>query len=620
MTIIADARRIFIYILLATSGSALAITETLSVFGAVTPVAILLGWLLVLAAAIAWLRTRHIQIQLRWPRPSVFQWLFIASTGLLLTMIALSAWFSAPNTWDSMTYHLPRVEHWLQNGSVEHYFTNIPRQNYQHPLAEFVILHLRALLATDRLDAFVQFISLLGSMAAASLIARNLGANAWGQIFAVVFTASIPMSILQGSSTQNDMVTAFFCCVFVERVAAYSRQQSLLDTANILVLGLSLGLAVATKATTYIYLLPFALWLALLAIRRSGFRVFPRGLAIGVLALACVAPHFARNLSLYGTIFGSEDSLYRNETMTPALLVSNVLRNVHLHVVFPSDMPTPARFNEPNLRIRDIVQDIHDRIGIDIRDPRTTFTPQFNYVPMVWTFHEDTTAAPLHLLAVVLSLPMLIAVRRARTTTNWMYLLCVVGGFIVFCALLKYQVWHNRLHLPMFVLIGPLVATALTGIQTRAWSVLVGLGFAGLLAAGLAIAPRNQLRPLDGPASVLQAPRWETTFIYRPEIRDHYESVIGAFAALRCDVAGIWIGGDTWEQPFFTRARELGLTARFEHVSAQAENIRLTEPPCAIISEFGNRPITVMGQTYTLSGAEAPLSLLVPADPQSGGN
>jgi len=300
--------------------------------------------------------------------------------------------------------------------------------------------------------------------------------------------------------------------------------------------------------------------------------------------------------------------------------VSNILRNIHLHVVFPSDMPVPARFNEPNTRIRDIVQEIHNRIGVDIRDPRTTFTPQFNYVPQVWSFHEDNTAAPIHLLAIIFSVPFILLIPRARIRENWIYLLCVTGAFLLFSALLKYQVWHNRLHLPMFILIGPLMAAALSSIQTRVWTFLIGLGFAAMLGAGLVIAPRNQLRPLVGPASVLSVPRWETTFIYRPEIREDYESVMTALATLQCDLVGIWIGGDTWQQPFFTRARELGLSVRLEHVSAQAENIALTEPPCTIISEFGETPINVMGQTYVLSGTAMPLSLLVPTVRSSGGN
>ena len=42
-----------------------------------------------------------------------------------------------PNNWDSMTYHLTRVEHWMQRQTVIHYATNNVRQVSQPPLAEY---------------------------------------------------------------------------------------------------------------------------------------------------------------------------------------------------------------------------------------------------------------------------------------------------------------------------------------------------------------------------------------------------------------------------------------------------------------------------------------------------
>ena len=44
----------------------------------------------------------------------------------------------APYNWDSLTYHLPRIMHWVQNQSVAHYATNITRQVASPVLAEFI--------------------------------------------------------------------------------------------------------------------------------------------------------------------------------------------------------------------------------------------------------------------------------------------------------------------------------------------------------------------------------------------------------------------------------------------------------------------------------------------------
>ncbi len=114
-----------------------------------------------------------------------------------------------------MTYHLTRVVNWIDRGSVAHYRTNNLRQLYLGPWAEFSILHLRVLSGSDRLSALVQFAAMIGSIAGVSRIAQRIGADRRGEVFAAVCCATIPMGILQGSSTQNDYASAFWVVCFV---------------------------------------------------------------------------------------------------------------------------------------------------------------------------------------------------------------------------------------------------------------------------------------------------------------------------------------------------------------------------------------------------------------------
>jgi hypothetical protein len=46
------------------------------------------------------------------------------------------ALITPPNMYDSMTYHMSRVVHWIQNGSLAHYPTSIGRQLFLPPGAE----------------------------------------------------------------------------------------------------------------------------------------------------------------------------------------------------------------------------------------------------------------------------------------------------------------------------------------------------------------------------------------------------------------------------------------------------------------------------------------------------
>ena len=59
---------------------------------------------------------------------------------ICIGMLALSA-ISITSNWDSMTYHMPRVMHWIQNKSVDFYATSEVRQITSPPLAEYMIMH-----------------------------------------------------------------------------------------------------------------------------------------------------------------------------------------------------------------------------------------------------------------------------------------------------------------------------------------------------------------------------------------------------------------------------------------------------------------------------------------------
>ena len=134
----------------------------------------------------------------------------LAGITFIVTIVAVIALVAPPNTWDSMTYHMARVVHWIQNRSVIHYPTYFAGQLVYPPFAEYVIMHLQILSDGDRFANLVQWFSMVGSIIGVSLIAKQLGANPRGQIFAAVFCATLPMGILQGSSTQNDYVVTFW--------------------------------------------------------------------------------------------------------------------------------------------------------------------------------------------------------------------------------------------------------------------------------------------------------------------------------------------------------------------------------------------------------------------------
>ncbi len=164
-----------------------------------------------------------------------------ASAAVIVAITTTVALISAPNNWDSLNYHLPRIEQWIQQGSLAHFPTETIRQLASNPAAEMLILHFRILAGSDRLDNLVQALAFAGSIATSALVARRLGASRNGQILAALYTATLPIAILEGSSTQTDLVVSFFLLAAFERLLAWRSSGRIVSSIGI---GAALGLAI----------------------------------------------------------------------------------------------------------------------------------------------------------------------------------------------------------------------------------------------------------------------------------------------------------------------------------------------------------------------------------------
>ena len=54
--------------------------------------------------------------------------ILLAVIVIVCSVVILIAFVAPPNNWDSMTYHMSRVMHWIEDQSVNHYATSNIRQ------------------------------------------------------------------------------------------------------------------------------------------------------------------------------------------------------------------------------------------------------------------------------------------------------------------------------------------------------------------------------------------------------------------------------------------------------------------------------------------------------------
>lgn len=545
-------------------------TEIASLLDAITYHIISVFWVVVavfsLLFALLFLKSSNFSFSIRKSLKAVAECkgserFYLSLVGIIILITLLVALLSPPGNWDSMTYHMSRVAEWIQHKNVYYYPTSIERQNYQMPLAEFAILHLQLLSTSDKFANLVQWYSFCVSILLVSLIAKEFQMSLRVQLFSTVLAATIPMAILQSSSTQNDLVVGAFCLSFAYFLLKFVRT---LSFQNAIFCALSLGLALLTKGTAYIYCCAIGLTIGVAHLLKSRTWKMRSILLIKLTIIVVVGlllnvGHLYRNYTLYGHPILINEGDYINEDFSPTIVFSNIVRNSALH------SGTPSR----HLR-RYTYRAIQILLGDQLYNPKSTMGEGFQ---IHFSLHEDYAGNPLHFMLAGLVLLALPLVRIDRKTTVYCYASSIVFSMVFFCLILRWQPWGSRLHTPIFMLSAPLIAVALAGlpsIHERLCVFLAILLFVYsspflLLNYTRPLIPYktqtvlnllNHTRPLISykTHSVLNTDRMRQYFVNRPHLYEDYTSAVKVVLDEGKERVGLYLDRDDWEYPLWVLA------------------------------------------------------------------
>ncbi len=538
------------------------IIESLSFFQQINFSSALIAWSVVFLLTSVFVIRSFLLIRPVWSIPTLSnsEYLLLSAISLVVLSVGVSAFIFPPSTTDAMTYHLSRVMHWIQNESVNFYPTAILRQLHLAPGAEYILLTFQLLSGSDWLANSLQYAAYIGNILIVTMVTKELGGQRWAQIIAAVFTATLPAAILQGSSTQTDLVVSYWSIAFI---FFSHRLISRPGIANAVFAGMSLGMALQTKALAYVYLAPFGIWLVFRL-----FRVDRRGallLTSSILSLALLlnAAFFGRNYSLYGNVLGpgkeTDASPYMNAVMSPATLYSNSLRNLGLQLGTP--IPSINRFTSR------AINKAHSLFGLDPSDSRTTwYDSRTNYLFEVIPSnnHEDSANNFWHTILVVIVLAGSLWTFRSRNQMTG-YLVAIVSSYLVFSLLLRWQPWNGRLLLPYLVFLAPLVAIIMAQLS-RTWIVNAVMVFLIALTASPLL--NNQLKPLTVYylSSAIQN-RESFYFASRAENREGYIQAADQLALLNCKEVGLILSNDSYEYPLWQGLIRRSITdVQIDHV------------------------------------------------------
>jgi 4-amino-4-deoxy-L-arabinose transferase-like glycosyltransferase len=579
-----DLRECLIVVLVVAGAITSVLTESLSAISALRASAIGLGWAAAVATGMVVVFRRGLggRIMLRsLPRAPGLEIAMLAWLTVVAGLTLITALFGVPTTPDSMYYHLARVAHWAQSGHVGFFPTHTLRQLFSPPWAEYAILHLYLAFDGDYLANLVQWIAMIGSVVGSSLIARDLGAGPRGQILAAFVCATIPMGILQASSTQNDYVGALWLtCLTYAGMAARSHH----GAGWIWIAGVSLGLAYLTKGTSYVYAIPLLAYLFLFEQPKAIGKRFRSAIIIFGVAILLNAPHYARNVKTFGGILGpggeGDAYTFRNTELSMPLFTSNLVRNLALHVGTPSRLV--------NRGLEKGIEAFHRWLGVAADDSRNTW-PGTRLVVDKPIPQEDSSGNGRHLLLMLVATAAALGSwRRPGKPRIAAYAAIPIVGLLLFSLLFKWQPWHSRLHLALFVLGAPLVGVVLEQLNPRALGLMV-------LTSAVASVPflvLNGDRPLLGDRSVLKLTRVEQRRQYTEGPWPEYLQAVKAVVSTRCATVGLMT-----EQPeYMGRAlfRDAGHRPHIEHVLVSNPSRQTAEQagfyPCAIMEFVFGQP------------------------------
>jgi len=632
------------------SGLTWIITEALSLFDLITFDSIFFSWLgavlVVISLIVIFFKKDPELVKVRIrnlvDKISGFTWqdiLIIIGIILILVLTLVIALYSPPNTFDSMTYHMARIVHWIQNRSVDFFATSIPRQNHSMPFAEYLIMNIQVISQSDRYANLIQWAGFAILMATVSMISAQFRISRTGRLFAALLVATLPIAILQSSSTQNDLITSVFCVSFAYYLLKVIKDGSWID---VIFAGLSFGLALLTKGTAYIYCAAIGSTFAIAGLVKK----FKQGsmklgwLLAGIVLCGMIinSGYYARNLKLYSHPLSSETGRITIDRVSFNALYLNLIRNGSVHLAIP--------FPDVNQEISSLISAYLNGI-----DPAQDTVFQGTDFKINYLINEDESGNFIHFILLTITLVLLLFSWKKNASNINIYVITVLLSIILFSGLLKWQPWGTRLELPIFSLGIPVIVYAVDRLR-RSQTVILVL-FVGLFIYSLPYLFLNSTRPLVplfSDSSILRSSKIKHFFSDRPELYDEYKEIISPFyqdsSVLRADrqklyfssnkriyqdylsvmekvneldeeYLGLHLGANDWEYPIWVLADRLGSRSEpgFIHVGVEdlsnGLDINPDIIPKYIISSDHNYLSDVMNKEYELVVDTESIDLLV---------
>jgi hypothetical protein len=213
--------------------------------------------------------------------------------------------------------------------------------------------------------------------------------------------------------------------------------------------------------------LPFAVYFGVRILIQYKFAYAIKVLSVAiVLMLITFSPFFYRNYSLFGhvmsplrnTPFASEELPAKKHS--PLYTISSLIKNAGLNIGLPD-----TRFNQ---FLDSKIRALHEAMGVNIDDPDLSVDP----FSVKYSVHEDMIPNTIHFWLIVVA-GILLLFAPLNSDVKWFWT-CSALGFLVFCTLMKFQLWSTRTQMPLFAM-GAILISCVYSAKPRWRSVYLAI-------------------------------------------------------------------------------------------------------------------------------------------------
>lgn len=409
-------------------------------------------------------KCEQISISLR----SKFDWFKAVSLiGVGIVALFLALW-TVPNNYDSMTYHLPRIMHWAQNGSVAHYASNGLRQITSPILAEFINLFVYVMGGRqDYLFNLVQWSAYITNAVLVMGIARKLKCNPTMCYLTGLLFMTMPIAFAESMTTQNDLLDAMWLLMFIYVILDfYESEQMNFDKTCVektIILSCCIAFGYLTKPSIMFAVVIFAIGLLITCIKKKfDFSVMVRLLVCSIASIVLLlVPELIRNFISFhafsAPIAGAKQLV---ATLNVKYLFINMLKNLLYNI------PNSC-FTWMGPVVSHSLYYLAYLMGVDMdAESISEGAAEFRFhAPQ--TYHHDTAINPVIFWGVLIGILLVMILHKKVKYEKIQIKYCLLASisFIVFCIFLRWEAFVTRYMISYLALLCPVIAVCLNEME-----------------------------------------------------------------------------------------------------------------------------------------------------------